>query len=526
MTRLATRGAAPELGLEQQVRARVASLSYLPTAAAVAMKLVELGRKPEAEPSEYVRVISSDIALCSKLLSLANSSWFGVRYRVTKPQVAVNLLGLGTVRTLAITYCLTGLHNDLHLTGEESRMFWSASLCKAVVAREYASRHDPAVAEEAFAAGLLQDFALPIMYAVARPQMMSLLQDSDLSVKDRLGRDRDLFRMDHAQIARIVAQKLQLPELFIDAVAFHHDRRRLSEMGEGDALADAIYVASLFPHTSNVWNPQDADQLTEFLSHRAPPMDVRQFLDAVQRQFNQLYEYFEQGKVPDARLADLLEQATREAADNTTRLMGTVHELLQQAASAGQEVHQLLKQHTQLEEAAVRDPLTGALNRDGFTSRANELLSRTARCGAGLAVVYLDIDRFKQLNDTFGHACGDGALRQVVATMRESVRQTDLVARLGGDEFLVMLGDCREEAATGIIERIVSRVATLEIGAEQARSAKATLSAGFLWVAPDGMTFPLETLLSTADRLMYEAKRSGGNRICKGSTQRSAATAV
>ena len=89
----------------------------------------------EAGPGEYAKIICSDSALSSKLLSLANSSWFGVRNQVTKPLMAINLLGLGTVRTLAISYCLTGLHNNLGLSADESRTFWTASLSKAVAAR-------------------------------------------------------------------------------------------------------------------------------------------------------------------------------------------------------------------------------------------------------------------------------------------------------------------------------------------------------------------------------------------------------
>jgi HD-like signal output (HDOD) protein len=100
--------------LEQRIRSKIETLSYLPTTAAVAMKFIELGKNPEAEPAEYAKVISSDSALSSKLLALANSPWFGVRNKVTSVRLAVNLLGLGTVRTLAISYCMAGLHNGLN----------------------------------------------------------------------------------------------------------------------------------------------------------------------------------------------------------------------------------------------------------------------------------------------------------------------------------------------------------------------------------------------------------------------------
>lgn len=323
--------------LEDEVRERIASLSYLPTTAAVAMRFVELGKNPDAEPTDYAKVISSDSSLSSKLLSLANSSWFGVRNKVTKPQTAVNLLGLGTVRTLAISYCLTGLHNDLHLAPEESKMFWSASLCKAAAARQYAQYFDEKLAEEAFTAGLFQDFAMPIMFAVAKDIFVPILQDRQINWQVRLQKERELFHLDHAEMGRAIAQKLALPEVFVDAIAFHHRPDNLKGMITKAPLAEAVQVAALFPHTLEAWNHDDAEQLKQFIAEKLGPrgVDPATYLEVVQKKFNEIYGYFEQGEAPQTKLTELLEMAIREAADNTTRLIGTVHELLQQAVTSG-----------------------------------------------------------------------------------------------------------------------------------------------------------------------------------------------
>ena len=178
--------------MQGQVRARIDSLSYLPTTAAVAMKFVELGKNPDADPADYAKVISADSSLSSKLLALANSSWAGVRNKVTNVQMAVNLLGLGTVRTLAISYCMTGLHNELRLSPQESQMFWQASLCKAVAAQSYARRFDTKLADEAFVAGLFQDFALTVMYATAKEPYLAILQASETPTHVQLQKEPDL----------------------------------------------------------------------------------------------------------------------------------------------------------------------------------------------------------------------------------------------------------------------------------------------------------------------------------------------
>lgn len=489
--------------LEKQVRNRIETLSYLPTTAAVAMKFVELGKDPETDPADYVMVISSDSSLSTKLLALANSSWFGVRNRVTRVQVAVNLLGLGTVRTMAISYCLTGLHSELRLSTEESRTFWIASLCKGVAARQFARRTNPKGAEEAFAAGLFQDFALPIMFSAARDAMLPLLNNPALSAEGRLLKEREMFRLDHSELGRMVAQKLELPELFVDAIAFHHDRGNLDAFVEDKTLATAVQVASLFPHHLDCWNSADAQALNELLAAQEPAIDPRQFLDEVQKEFNTLYAYFESGSPPQARLAEMLETATREAADSTARLVGSVQELMQQAASAGKEVHSLLMQQDQLERVASHDPLTGALTRQAFAKKAAQQLCNAARYGSPYTIAFFDVDRFKHVNDTHGHDAGDKRLTNIAQAVQAQLKDQDLVARYGGDEFIALFFDRSADDASNAIEALMS-----ELSAKQA-----TLSAGVVHIPPKSAPQQLESLIATADGLMYQAKRAGGNQV-------------
>jgi len=499
--------------LEQKVRNRIASLSYLPTTVAVAMKFVELGKNPEAEPADYAKVIEADSSLSSKVLALANSPWFGIRNKVTSVRMAVNLLGLGTVRTLAISYCVAGLHNELKLTPEESRRFWEGSLCKAVAAKQFVRNFDEKSADEAFIGGMFQDFALPVMYSIAKDEMLAMLEDSQLTGAMQLEKERELFHLDHNEIGRILAQKLDLPDCFVDAVAFHHNRDQLTELMENERVGEAIYVASLFPHVLNVWNQADAESLCAYVDARLGGQDHASvsFLASVQEEFNTVYHYFENTDAPANRLAELMVEAAREQADNTTHLVRTVQQLMQEAACMGLEMHQLIKSQSQLEDKATRDPLTGLLNREGFTREAEEKLCKAARYTLPTAVLYVDLDNFKPVNDTLGHEFGDRALKAVAAQMSESVRQHDLVGRLGGDEFALLLYDCREPDAQAIARRILQAIATQPVGRGK-RSVQVTASMGLLYLEASSEMHPLETLLRAADKLMYRAKQAGGNR--------------
>jgi len=498
--------------LEQQVRAKVDSLSYLPTTASVAIKFVELGKDPAAEPADYAKVISGDSSLSSKLLALSNSSWFGVRNKVTNVRMAVNLLGLGTVRKLAISYCMAGLHNELHLNQEESRMFWQTSLCKAVAAQQYAKLIDEKFMDDAFAAGLFQDFAIPVMYTAAKEQLMVVLENTDIDWRTKLDHERSLFHLDHSEIGRILGQKLELPDLFVDIVAFHHSKERLEEFVDNEVVAEAAYVSSLFPHIYNKWSQSDAQELHNFLEERFrdKSMGVEYYFEAIQKEYNNLYKFFEDGDPPQMKLQETIEEACKESADNTTQLVGTMNEMMQEAATMGLEVQQVMQQHEELVEKSSRDALTGCLNRESFMRHANDQLRKAFRYRVPYAVIFMDLDKFKYINDKFGHRIGDRALKRVVEHIQATTREHDLLGRFGGDEFVLFLYDCKAADVEQIIKRVVGDIASDPIGSEK-RPIPLSISAGVLTVRPSERQHKLDMLLSIADKKMYEAKNAGGN---------------
>ena len=506
--------------LEEQVRQRIENLSYLPTIASVAIKFIELGKNPEAEPAEYAKVISSDTSLSTKLLALANSSWFGVRNKVTKPNLAVNLLGLGTVRTLAISYCLTGLHNDLKLGADESRMFWSSALCKAVAAKQYAKHFSDKLAEEAFAAGLFQDFALTVMYATAKEMVLPLMGDPTIDWKQRLEREREIFRLDHAEIGRMVAQKLELPDVFVDGVAFHHNYESLVEFLESKVMADAIYAAGLFPHTLDVWNRADAEELRKFVVDQSTaagkPRTMEHFMEETQKEFEQLYAFFESGSSSPRKITEMLEVATREAADTTTRLVGSVQALLQEraclAGAGGPGVNPMPEERKPSEE---RDLVTGTLNRQGLLGRATQALTRAYRNATPVSVALFDVDDLERLNARHGPHYGEAALKNLAGMIAEAVRAEDLVGRVKGTQIAFVTFGRTHEEMSHLLQAIVARFTGQPLNKGKA-PVKATASVGLAYVPAGKAGGPLETLIGAAQKLLEVAQKLGGNRLSTG----------
>ncbi len=293
--------------LQDQILARVDSLSHLPTTPTVALKFIELGNDPEVDHGDYAAVISADASLSAELLKLANSPWFGIRNKVTSIKNAVKLLGLPAIRTLAISHCLTGVYSELRIDRTESKAFWQVALCKAVAAKQFASQWDDGPSEEAFLAGMLQDLAIPVMYAVAKEQQIAILLDPANDWRTQLRRERAAFQMDHTEVGHLLAERLRLPAPFADAISFHHNYDGLGDLVARDGLRDAVYAASLFPHALVHWNRKDADEFGGFLhEHTQPtPVEIGTFLAGVQTEFDQLFGYFEDGQPPEARLPEL-----------------------------------------------------------------------------------------------------------------------------------------------------------------------------------------------------------------------------
>ena len=172
----------------------------------------------------------------------------------------------------------------------------------------------------------------------------------------------------------------------------------------------------------------------------------------------------------------------------------------------------MAKERTELRHrtAAMVDPLTGIANRRAFLQDASALAKRHKGTPRPTAVLLVDLDHFKSVNDRFGHAIGDRVLQIFADTARESVRSTDLVGRLGGEEFAAILCDTAAERAVAVAERLREGFAKVAQDVD-GRPVCATVSIGV--VHCDGPVLDVSELLAQADQALYFAKERGRNRV-------------
>lgn len=174
-----------------------------------------------------------------------------------------------------------------------------------------------------------------------------------------------------------------------------------------------------------------------------------------------------------------------------------------------------LEASRRLYESSVKDALTGAYGRHFLDERLRSDLSDAKRHGRPLCVVFVDLDHFKQVNDTFGHAAGDEVLRRVSKLLVSAVRTEDVVARFGGEELVIVARGITTEGGVALAERLRADIEALEVAFDD-KSIKVTASFGVAALEGELAEASAEELVAVADRRLYDAKRDGRNCVRSG----------
>ena len=157
---------------------------------------------------------------------------------------------------------------------------------------------------------------------------------------------------------------------------------------------------------------------------------------------------------------------------------------------------------------SIKDHLTDLFNRRYLNQRLNEEISRASRFNHALYLLFIDLDNFKQVNDTFGHGEGDEVLKEAAKALKKVMRPHDIVVRNGGDEFVILTAEMAWEDINNLTERL--RLALKNISTSKCASA-VTASIG---LHPIDISKPENDAFEAADAAMYEAKKLGGDRVC------------
>ncbi len=464
----------------------------LPSVPVVVLEVLDLCQDDDIGIGKVAKTIARDPALTAKVLKVANSPWYGVRAQVKTLDRAVTLLGINATLSLALSFSLVRGLRKSRSAKFDHQAYWRRSVVAASATRVVGTLVRSGTRDELFLAGLLQDIGM-LALNEAMPKVYGPLvasSEGDHSMLVEL--ERKELGADHATVGAWLLSRWNLPENLQAALAGSHDAAGAEQY---ELLARSVAAGS---RIAEIWtnpNTAGASICSQVAAHAILGIPADRFEKLL------------------AEIAIDLPEVTQNL-DIDIGGSSVINNLLDEARQALVELNLQAQQQTRLIQIqAQRDELTALFNRsylNEFLPQEFELCRQTSQ---SLTVIFLDIDNFKLINDTYGHQGGDAVLISVARVLQTATRNFDTVVRYGGDEFVIVLPNTSEQVAKMVSERICSAVAGRPHKVDDDKTIQVTVSVG---CAHFSVRHPFDSsadLLEAADRCLYAAKDSGRNRV-------------
>ncbi len=499
---------------------RVWKSKTLPSLPTVAVRLLEIAASPEVDFKEVVKLVGSDAAIAAKILRASNSSYFGVRAEVTSIDQAVALLGTSTVASLALSFSLAQNAMAKGPLAERFREYWRKSIVQACAAEIIGNEIAKGLGAENFVTGLLIDIGHLAMLKTVPEEFAAVLDRVEEERRDLVEVERQLLGFDHVEVSAKLLENWSLPASIVEAARLQAAEpdalAALPDTPESRLCRAAAVASTTGDYFCSVNNGPSLDRLRHLCRAFAEMDEARLhvFVEQVRERVEQAGDLFNVDMSEIGSPADLMSAASEHLAMLAVQAQAASVEAEVRGMAAEMKRRDLEQQNRELRQQSVRDVLTRLYNRGFFEESLDREVERCRRTAQPFAVLFSDIDHFKNVNDTHGHQFGDQVLTAVAGAFEETVRKSDVVARYGGEEFVVLLPSPTEKGVLRLAERLRERVESLEFQHEGV-DVPVTVSIGAAWAVPghDEEDDIAEQVVALADEAMYEAKRNGRNQV-------------
>lgn len=479
--------------------------STLPSLPTVVMRVIELARDPDVNIQEIVGTLSSDPALSARLLSLANTVFYAGHRPVEDLPQAVHRVGLERTLSMALGCSLVCTGADHDAQALDLERYWQRSLIAAMIARSLAESLNLPDSGALFTAALLQDIGVLALHA-SDPARYRALHAEAHDHRRLAEAERQAFGADHAVVGAWLAERWGLSERMRGWIARSHD----SLIEEADPAGQAINCIIAAGWIADGWLQGESALSLEMAAVEACfALDTESLIERLMGLQEQLpgvahlYEVTVPERLDPQRL---MLEAKMLLAERNAQLQQDLHR-------QRQELEALRREHATLAQQARRDALTGLDNRLQLEEALSGAFDEAQRAERPLSLVFIDLDRFKAVNDQYGHAVGDEVLRRFGALLTELVDDSEARAgRYGGEEFVVVLRECDTHRAHAFVERLRARLALTPLAELDGRPLFVTASYGI--ATQQRREFPdVAALIRAADAGMYHSKQSGCDRV-------------
>jgi diguanylate cyclase (GGDEF)-like protein len=488
---------------------RVTSLPSLPT---IAVRIIQEIKKESSSMGELAKIISYDPALTTKILRIANSSFYALPYKVDTLERAINIMGMEALKNIALSFVIVNGFKKQSVDKFDYELFWKRSITAAVSAEMIAKRLGLGQ-EDFFVTALLMDIGVLVMYMCRPDDYMKVIDEKITSHVSTKEAERAIFTFDHADVGSEILKKWGIPDNIYLPIAYHHDNggcpekiKRHMEILMLAATSSAVYYSN-----------NSTEKFTELREHLRDKLSlsddgVRDFIDLIAEKTVDVLSTFEMDAGDMKPYSQILEEANEELGKINFSYEQLVMELRNEKKKVESLAVELKGANEKLRSLAFTDGLTGLYNHRFFQDILDREFNRVERYSRNLSLILIDIDHFKNINDTYGHPQGDVVLKAVAKMFEETIRRPDIAARYGGEEFAIVLPETNMKGAVVLAERLRKLVEDLEFPTEDTLI-KVTISLGVTTFDPSAGKKTREELIAAADRALYNSKGTGRNKL-------------
>jgi len=480
------------------LKSRLQVAVSFPSPPMIAFQIIDLASDPEISAGKVAALIGKDPGLATKLLRVANSPMYSKRRKSDNLRQALVTLGLNAAVSLALGFSLVGTYQRAKDSGIDYLKFWRRAILGAAAARLWAVRVRMPNAEDVFLAGLLQDIAVLAIDRVQKGFYAEL--KSNATHRELIEYEMARIGADHSALGAWLLRHWKLPESLCATIEASHTNAGSSEPTASLIAARCVSLASECVESLLDFEKHSIGNLAK---HAADLLGIE--IDAALETISTLVaEIPEVERLFDTTLLD---------AEYASAILDQARELLSvRSVHAMHEIETLKETAAELETQTRRDALTGVLTRGHLDVVVRQEFEGAVAGRWPLSVVFADLDCFKRVNDTYGHAAGDTVLVNTAKLLGEVVRDSDYVGRYGGEEFLIVLPGVSADIASKVCHRLLSRLRrthhTLPTG-----NIQVTISLGLATHSSDAPFGDVNALIEAADRCVYAAKKAGRDRL-------------
>ncbi len=483
----------------------------LPSPPAIALRILKAVRQDDNSFNELAEIVMADPVLVARIMKLANSSLYGQPNRVDSLAKAATLIGTQNLKNIALSFVIIQDFQDAPQGSFDLNLFWRRAISTAVSA-EILVKSVGHIDHDIFISALLQDIGVLVMFLSDAASYTEILDKKRISGKSLCETEKEQFGFDHSEISSHLLNNWNLPDSICGPIQYHHSKKpKEPYRNSAQILGFADKISAMYHGTQS---NKKAIEIRQGLKENYQFEDehIDKVIDTIGEKAREVMELFAIKPGDIKPFSQIMQEAVEELGRLNFSYEQIVLELKQAKQNAELLAVNLKQANDKLRELAFRDELTGLYNHRYYQEVMASELNRSIRYKHPLSLLLIDIDFFKNVNDTFGHIVGDRVLQEVSQTMVKLVRQSDIVARYGGEEFAIVMPETGKVGGKVIAQRVRRGIEQYQIKNNN-QTISVTVSIGLVSTDMANVEITREALIAQSDKALYKAKRNGRNRV-------------